>query len=116
MIEARSLTKRYGETVAVDDLSFDVCPGQVTGFLGPNGSGKSTTMRMIMGLDSPTVVASPSTGGVTTICRGPFGRSVPCSRPSRFTRVGQPLTIYWPWPRPTTSPLRGSKRSSRSWA
>src|SRR5580704_19388914 len=53
MIEARGLTKRYGSTVAVDDLSFDVRPGQVTGFLGPNGAGKSTTLRMIMGLDRP---------------------------------------------------------------
>ena len=54
MIAAISLTKRFGETVAVRDLSFDVQPGVVTGFLGPNGSGKSTTMRMIMGLDMPT--------------------------------------------------------------
>jgi ABC-2 type transport system ATP-binding protein len=54
MIAARSLAKHYGKTVAVDDLSFDVTPGVVTGFLGPNGSGKSTTMRMIMGLDTPT--------------------------------------------------------------
>jgi len=53
-IEARGLTKRYGTTVAVDDLSFDVLPGQVTGFLGPNGAGKSTTLRMILGLDRPT--------------------------------------------------------------
>ncbi|MEV5530198.1 ABC transporter ATP-binding protein [Streptomyces prunicolor] len=53
MIEAQGLTKRYGATTAVDDLSFTVPPGQVTGFLGPNGSGKSTTMRMIMGLDAP---------------------------------------------------------------
>jgi ABC-2 type transport system ATP-binding protein len=53
VIEARGLTKRYGDTVAVDGLSFDVRPGQVTGFLGPNGSGKSTTMRMVMGLDRP---------------------------------------------------------------
>jgi ABC-2 type transport system ATP-binding protein len=53
VIEARGLSKRYGDTVAVDGLSFDVRPGQVTGFLGPNGSGKSTTMRMIMGLDRP---------------------------------------------------------------
>jgi ABC-2 type transport system ATP-binding protein len=52
MIEARGLTKRYGSTVAVDALSFDVRPGTVTGFLGPNGSGKSTTMRLIMGLDA----------------------------------------------------------------
>ena len=53
MISARGLTKSYGATRAVDDLSFDVRPGVVTGFLGPNGSGKSTTMRMVMGLDLP---------------------------------------------------------------
>ena len=52
-IQASQLTKRFGEKVAVDGLSFDVRPGQVTGFLGPNGAGKSTTMRMIMGLDRP---------------------------------------------------------------
>ncbi|MGW6278552.1 ABC transporter ATP-binding protein [Kribbella sp. NPDC055071] len=54
MIEARQLTKRYGETTAVDGLEFTVQPGAVTGFLGPNGAGKSTTMRMIIGLDAPT--------------------------------------------------------------
>jgi ABC-2 type transport system ATP-binding protein len=53
MIEVRDLTKRYGRTVAVDALSFDVRPGMVTGFLGANGSGKSTTMRLILGLDAP---------------------------------------------------------------
>jgi ABC-2 type transport system ATP-binding protein len=53
MITAHSLTKRYGATTAVDNLTFEVPPGEVTGFLGPNGSGKSTTMRMIMGLDLP---------------------------------------------------------------
>src|ERR1700761_239141 len=53
VIEVRGLTKRYGSTGAVDSLSFDVPPGAVTGFLGLNGSGKSTTMRMILGLDSP---------------------------------------------------------------
>ena len=53
MIVTHGLTKRYGNTLAVDDLSFTVRPGVVTGFLGPNGSGKSTTMRMIMGLDLP---------------------------------------------------------------
>jgi ABC-2 type transport system ATP-binding protein len=52
-IRASELTKRFGEKVAVDGLSFDVKPGQVTGFLGPNGAGKSTAMRMIMGLDRP---------------------------------------------------------------
>ncbi len=59
MITARGLTKRYGDTLAVDNLSFEVRPGIVTGFLGPNGSGKSTTMRMIVGLDTP------SSGAVT---------------------------------------------------
>jgi ABC-2 type transport system ATP-binding protein len=53
MIEVAAVTKRYGETVAVRDLTFTVRPGIVTGFLGPNGSGKSTTMRLILGLDAP---------------------------------------------------------------
>ncbi|MBO0772782.1 MAG: ATP-binding cassette domain-containing protein, partial [Actinobacteria bacterium] len=54
MIEARGLTKRYGETLAVSELSFTVQPGRITGFLGPNGAGKTTTMRLILGLDRPT--------------------------------------------------------------
>ena len=54
MIEARAVSKRYGDKTAVDDLTFTVRPGVVTGFLGPNGAGKSTTIRMIMGLDAPT--------------------------------------------------------------
>ncbi len=54
MIEVTDLTKKYGQTLAVDGLSFTVAPGRVTGFLGPNGAGKSTTMRMILGLDRPT--------------------------------------------------------------
>ncbi len=53
MIEARELTKRYGDKIAVDHLSFTVEPGKVTGFLGPNGAGKSTTMRLVLGLDRP---------------------------------------------------------------
>src|SRR5215469_10909206 len=53
MIVARGLTKRYGRTVAVRDLTFTVQPGVVTGFLGPNGAGKSTTMRVLIGLDRP---------------------------------------------------------------
>jgi ABC-2 type transport system ATP-binding protein len=52
-IEARGLSKRYGATTAVDDLSFTVAAGKVTGFVGPNGAGKSTTMRMFLGLDAP---------------------------------------------------------------
>jgi ABC-2 type transport system ATP-binding protein len=66
MIEAVGLTKRYGERLAVDGLSFTVRPGQVTGFLGPNGAGKSTTMRMIVGLDAPSA-------GAVTVNGKPFG-------------------------------------------
>ncbi|MEU2764147.1 MULTISPECIES: ATP-binding cassette domain-containing protein [unclassified Streptomyces] len=53
MIEAKNITKRYGDKIAVNDLSFRVEPGRVTGFLGPNGAGKSTTMRLLLGLDRP---------------------------------------------------------------
>jgi ABC-2 type transport system ATP-binding protein len=62
VIEAVGLTKRYGEKLAVDDLSFTVRPGVVTGFLGPNGAGKSTTMRMLLGLDRPTAGTSRVNG------------------------------------------------------
>jgi ABC-2 type transport system ATP-binding protein len=65
VIEARGLTKRYGPKTAVDELSFTVRPGIVTGFLGPNGAGKSTTMRMILGLDRPT-------GGTVTVNGRPY--------------------------------------------
>jgi ABC-2 type transport system ATP-binding protein len=72
MIEVRNLTKKFGSNVAVDDLSFDVQPGRVTGFLGPNGSGKSTTMRCMVGLDR-------SDGGSTTFA----GR--------KYQQLGTPL-------------------------
>ncbi len=62
MIEATGLTKRYGAKTAVDDLSFVVRPGVVTGFLGPNGAGKSTTMRLLLGLDRPTAGGSTING------------------------------------------------------
>ncbi len=62
MIEIEHVTKRYGEKVAVDDLTFSVKPGIVTGFLGPNGAGKSTTMRVILGLDRPTAGTSTING------------------------------------------------------
>ncbi|MGN6473348.1 MAG: ATP-binding cassette domain-containing protein, partial [Mycobacteriales bacterium] len=72
MIEAAGLTKSYGAIRAVDDLSFHVEPGRVTGFLGPNGSGKSTTLRMIVGLDRPDA-------GTVTI------------NGQRYVDLGQPL-------------------------
>lgn len=67
MIEARQLTKRYGDKTVVDNLSFTVKPGEVTGFLGPNGAGKSTTMRMVVGLDSPNA-------GSVTVNGRPYAR------------------------------------------
>ncbi len=73
MIEAEGLTKRYGETLAVDNLSFSVAPGRITGFLGPNGAGKTTTMRLILGLDRPTA-------GRVTINGKPFEQA---SQPMR---------------------------------
>jgi ABC-2 type transport system ATP-binding protein len=67
LIEARGLTKLYGEKAAVSDLTFTVRPGSVTGFLGPNGAGKSTTMRMIVGLDAPS-------GGSVTVNGKPYAQ------------------------------------------
>jgi ABC-2 type transport system ATP-binding protein len=72
MIEAVSLTKRYGDTTAVEDLSFVVPPGQVTGFLGPNGAGKSTTMRLILGLDAPSAGAVTVNGRAYVELRRPL--------------------------------------------
>jgi ABC-2 type transport system ATP-binding protein len=72
MIEARGLSKRYGDTLAVDDLSFTVQPGVVTGFLGPNGAGKSTTMRMLLGLDRPTRGTALISGKLYSSLKGPL--------------------------------------------
>ncbi|MFE1907739.1 ABC transporter ATP-binding protein [Streptomyces gardneri] len=76
MIEVRELTKRYGSTTAVDALTFTVRPGLVTGFLGPNGSGKSTTLRMVLGLHTPT-------SGSVTVDGRPFA-----DRPRGLRHVG----------------------------
>ena len=86
-IEARGLTKRYGDKLAVDDLSFEVKPGHVTGFLGPNGAGKSTTMRLIMGLDAP------NSGSVTVNGR-------------HYHDLGWPLSRGWCPPRGQGDPSR----------
>ncbi|MET9422842.1 ATP-binding cassette domain-containing protein [Streptomyces sp. NPDC006540] len=76
MIEVNELTKRYGGTTAVKDLTFTVRPGRVTGFLGPNGSGKSTTLRMVLGLHAPTT-------GTVTVDGRPFR-----DRPRGLRHVG----------------------------
>ena len=86
-IEAQGLSKRYGSTIAVDDLSFVVQSGRVTGFVGPNGAGKSTTMRMILGLDAPDagdvrVGGQALRGARNAAARGrrAAGRDAPCIR------------------------------------
>lgn len=83
MIEAVGLTKRYGTTLAVDDLSFSVRPGVVTGFLGPNGAGKSTTMRMILGLDNPSAGRALIDGVPYAQIKNPL------------TRIGSLLDANW---------------------
>ena len=72
MIEVQNLSKRYGDKLAVDDVSFVVQPGMVTGFLGPNGAGKSTTMRMIAGLDNPTAGRVAVNGHDYRSCAAPM--------------------------------------------
>lgn len=86
MIEVNGLTKRFGPTLAVDNLTFTVRPGVVTGFLGPNGSGKSTTMRMILGLDRPT-------SGTATINGVPYA-----SLKQPLNTVGALLDAKWVHP------------------
>jgi ABC-2 type transport system ATP-binding protein len=72
MIEVHSLSKRYGSTLAVDDLSFTVRPGVVTDFLGPNGAGTSTTMRMVLGLDHPASGTATVNGRTYVRCPAPL--------------------------------------------
>ena len=102
MIEATGLTKRYGKTLAVNNLSFSVAAGQVTGFLGPNGAGKSTTMRMILGLDNPT-------GGQVTI-----GGKKYHDLKEPLRTVGALLDAKWVHPnRSARSQLRWMARTNR---
>ena len=110
MIEARDLTKRYGPTVAVDGLTFEVRPGTVTGFLGPNGSGKSTTMRMIIGLDRPDE-GQAWIGGprLPTRLGWPLRRvGSAAGGPVVPTRAGQAGRTWPRWPPATACPPAGS--------
>lgn len=85
MIEAKSLTKRYGNKSAVSNINFVVRPGTVTGLLGPNGGGKSTTMRMIVGLDRPSGVSVPVNAKRYANQRTPSGR--PADSPGSTRRA-----------------------------
>src|SRR5260370_17517374 len=103
MIEARGLTKRYGDTLAVDDLSFSVEPGKITGFLGPNGAGKTTSMRLILGLDHPT-------SGTVTVNGRPFAelaypmREVGALLDAKAVHGGRSPSNPLPCPAPTHNP------------
>jgi ABC-2 type transport system ATP-binding protein len=88
MISVRGLTKSYGGTLAVDDLSFDIHPGCVTGFLGPNGSGKSTAMRLLLGLDAPTRGSALIDGAPYAALRWPL-RSVGATGEARAFHPGR---------------------------
>ena len=111
MIEARGLTKRYGDTLAVDDLSFRVEPGKITGFLGPNGAGKTTTMRLILGLDHPTG-GTVTVNGSRSIGWPPDARGrARCWTRRPCTAAAAPTTTCCAWPRPTTCPGAGWTRS-----
>ena len=115
MIEVDRLTKRYGRTVAVNDLTFQVTPGKITGFLGPNGAGKTTTLKAILGLLRPTA-------GTTRVLGKPYrelddpartvGAVLETSRyhPGRSGRI----TCACSRTRPR-SPRSGSRRCSSSW-
>jgi len=93
VIIARGLTKHYGRTVAVRDLSFTVRPGVVTGFLGPNGAGKSTTLRMLIGLDRPDAGRSTVGGKPYRELRQPL-REVGAMLEARSFHPGRPARAH----------------------
>ena len=106
MIEVEHLSKRYGPTLAVDDLSFVAPPGTVTGFLGPNGAGKSTTMRMIAGLDAHRrrrVVNA----GIVSLCGGSILSGNTASNPRRTSNFSGSSPVACPSPTPAGVERRG---------
>ena len=115
MIEAHALTKRYGPVTAVDQLSFDVRPGVVTGFLGPNGSGKSTTMRLILGLDAADHGTVKVAGRAYHDLPFPLREVGALLELRPFTRAAAPGRTCRRWPPATPSRPAGSTRHS-SWS
>ncbi len=113
MITATGLTKCYGDTTAVDDLSFDVQPGIVTGFLGPNGAGKTTTMRLILGLDAPTAGAVTIDGHVYRDTPAPMQAIGALIDPSAVHADAPPTITCSGKPRPAVFRRTGSTRCSR---
>ena len=113
VIEARGLAKRYGATLAVNDLSFTVRPGLVTGFLGPNGAGKTTAMRLILGLDYPTAGAVTVNGHRYAELASPMREVGALLDARRCTAAAAPAVTCAAWPRPTALPSAGW---TRCWA
>ena len=104
VIEVRGLTKRFGRVLAVDQLSFEVEPGTVAGFLGSNGAGKTTALRMLLGLVRPDAGTATINGQPYRTCPSRCTRSARCWRRPASTRAGPPVTTCAsrPWrPRPT---------------
>jgi ABC-2 type transport system ATP-binding protein len=93
VIEVRGLSKHYGSTAAVDDITFDVRPGRVTGFLGPNGAGKSTTMRLIVGLDAPSAGTATVNGKPYAEHRAPL-REVGVLLDAKAVHTGRSATNH----------------------
>src|SRR5262249_55514554 len=95
-IEVRGLSKRYGRTVAVHDLSFTVEPGRITGFLGSNGAGKSTTMRLILGLDRPDTGSATIGGRPYAALSRPL-RTVGALLEARAVHPGRSAYLHLRW-------------------
>ena len=114
-IQIDGLSKHFGPVVAVDNLSFTVEPGRVTGFLGPNGSGKTTTLRMLLGLVHPSAGTATIAGRTYQDLENPRRPSAPCWRRPASTRRGAPApTCAWR-PAPAATTRSGPTRCS-SWS
>lgn len=115
MINVEGLTKQYGQVRAVDDLSFEVKPGIVTGFLGPNGAGKSTTMRLILGLDNPTAGHATIEGQPYRSLKNPLTKVEHCLMPKQHTQIEQQKTTSSGSPALMGCPPKESMKFSPSW-
>jgi ABC-2 type transport system ATP-binding protein len=109
-IEVFGVSKRYGDKLALDDLSFVVRPGLVTGFLGPNGAGKSTTMRLILGLDRPTAGTARINAMASRDLDSPLYEVGAMPRPAPCIRAAARRATFWRSPRPTASVAGASMR------
>jgi ABC-2 type transport system ATP-binding protein len=112
MIQIDRLTKRYGATVALDDVSFEVRAGAVTGLLGPNGAGKSTLMRLIVALDRPTSGRVTIGGRDDGALRQPLRSWERTSAAAPCILTSRPASTCWPWLAATGSAPAGWTRSS----